>query len=280
MTALRNGSVDVIAPTPTEDVVSAVSALTDVEVDVGQSAMFEHLDLQFSGAQHDTFTNPKLREAFLLTVPREQILEELVKPVAPDAVVRESFLVTDGVGDFTENQARARSLVASSGVASPPVCVLFDPSNPRRVTEFELIKESAEKAGFAVSDCSASDWEEFLGVQGVYDAALFAWNETSAAVSSPEARLRSTSSVSNFSHYASETVDGLLDQLAVEEDETIQRDLIDQIDAELWSDFYGLPLYQYPTITARASTVENVSLSPLSGLLWNVWEWQPPSTHD
>ena len=280
MTALRNGSVDVIDPTPTEDVVSAVSALTDVEVDVGQSAMFEHLDLQFSGAQHDTFTNPKLREAFLLTVPREQILEELVKPVAPDAVVRESFLVTDGVGDFTENQARARSLVASSGVASPPVCVLFDPSNPRRVTEFELIKESAEKAGFAVSDCSASDWEEFLGVQGVYDAALFAWNETSAAVSSPEARLRSTSSVSNFSHYASETVDGLLDQLAVEEDETIQRDLIDQIDAELWSDFYGLPLYQYPTVVAHGTAVENVSPSPLSGLLWNIWEWQPPSTHE
>ena len=280
VTALREGTVDVIAPTPTEDVIDAIAGLDGIEVEVGQSAMFEHLDLQFSGAKHATFTDPQLREAFLLTVPREQILDELVRPVAPDAVVRQSFLVTDGVGDFTEDQARARSLVARSGVAAPPVCVLFDPSNPRRVAEFTLIKKSAEKAGFVVSDCSASDWEGFLGVQGIYDAALFAWNETSAAVSSPEARLRSTSSVSNFSRYASDTVDRLLDQLAAEHDTATQEDLIGQIDAELWSDFYGVPLYQYPTISAHSSVVEGVSPSPLSGLLWDVWEWQPPSTHE
>jgi peptide/nickel transport system substrate-binding protein len=278
--ALRDGSVDVIAPVPTEDVVAAINALADVEVDVGRSAMFEHLDLQFSAARHSTFSDPALREAFLLTVPRDQILEELVTPVAPDAVVRQSFLSADGPGTFAENLARARTLVASSGVTAPPVCVLFDPSNPRRVREFELIKVSAEKAGFVVGDCSASDWEGFLGVQGIYDAALFAWNETSTAVSSPAARLRSTSSVSNFSHYANEGVDGLLDQLDSERDVDAQRRLIEQIDAALWSDFYGLPLYQYPTITAHGPVVENVSASPLSGLLWNLWEWQPPATHD
>ena len=97
------------------------------------------------------------------------------------------------------------------------------------------------------------------------------------AASSPEARLRSTSSVSNFSHYASDTVDDLLDEIAVEDDPQAQKDLMAQIDAELWSDFYGVPLYQYPTVVAFSSTVENVSPSPLSGLLWNVWEWQPPT---
>jgi peptide/nickel transport system substrate-binding protein len=280
VTALREGSVDVIAPTPTEDVVGALADLDDVEVEVGESSMFEHLDLQFSGAQHDTFTNPSLREAFLLTVPRDEILKELVTPVAPDAVVRESFVLTDGSGGFAQNLARARSLVARSGVAEPRVCVLFDPSNPRRVTEFQLIKQSAELAGFVVGDCSASDWEGFLGVQGIYDAALFAWNETSAAASSPEARLRSTSSVSNFSNYASETVDRLLDELDVEQDQAARRDLLEQIDAALWSDFYGLPLYQYPLIVAHSSAVENVSPSALSGPLWNLWEWQPPSADE
>lgn len=275
--ALGQGQVDVIAPVPTEDVASALDALDGVTVTTGSSGVFEHLDLQFSGGRHETFADPTLREAFLLTVPRDAILEALVTPVAPDAVVRESFLLADAEGGFAQSQSRARSLVASSGVAAPVVCVLFDPSNPRRVTEFELIKESAEEVGFVVSDCSASDWEDFLGVQGAYDAALFAWNETTAAASSPEARLRSTSSVSNFSHYASDAVDELLDELAIEDDPAAQRDLMAQIDAELWADFYGLPLYQYPTVAAYSSAVENVAPSPLSGLLWNVWEWQPPA---
>jgi peptide/nickel transport system substrate-binding protein len=283
--ALANGRVDVIAPAPTDDVVSALDDIDDVSVVTGASGMFEHLDLQFSGGRNNTFEDPRLREAFLLTVPRDQILEDVVTPVAPDSVVRESFLDPDalvplGSGGFAESQSRARSLVARSGVPTPAVCVLFDPSNPRRVTEFELIKVSAEKAGFLVSDCSASDWEGFLGVQGAYDAALFAWNETSTAVSSPDARLRSTSTVSNFSHYSSEAVDGLLDQLAVADDTLTQEDLIEQLDASLWADFYGVPLYQYPTITAYSSAVEGVSPSPLSGLLWNIWEWQPPSTHE
>lgn len=275
--ALGSGTVDVIAPAPSEDVTRAIRALEGVTVATGSSGMFEHLDLQFSGAKHQTFDDPLLREAFLLTVPRDEILDELVLPLAPDAEVRQSFLTAEGEGDFTANLARARTLVTRSGVVGPPVCLLFDPSNPRRVTEFELIKESAEKAGFVVSNCSASDWEGFLGVQGIYDAALFAWNETSTAVSSPEARLHSTSSVSNFSHYASATVDRLLDELAVEDDDAAQRELLEQIEAELWADFYGLPLYQYPTLTAYSSAVENVSPSALSGLLWNVWEWQPPS---
>jgi peptide/nickel transport system substrate-binding protein len=275
--ALANGSVDVIAPTPTEDVVHALSALDDVVVSTDSSGLFEHLDLQFSGAKSSTFTDPLLREAFLLTVPRAQMVRDLVKPVAPDATVRASFVLTDGTGAFEQDIAKARTLIAQAGATAPPVCVLFDPSNPRRVAEFELIKASGEKAGFAVSDCSASDWEGFLGVQGAYDAALFAWNETSTAVSSPEARLRSTSTVSNFSHYASQSVDALLDRLAVEDDPAAQRALLEKVDAQLWADSYGVPLYQFPSIVAHSRDVENVSASPLSGVLWNVWEWKPPS---
>ena len=270
--ALGAGDADVIAPTPTEDVVRALAALDEVEVVNAESSVFEHLDLQFSGAKNATFADPLLREAFLLTVPREQIVTELV---GPDARVRDSFVLTDGAGGFDENLARAKTLIAQAGAAPPPVCVLFDPSNPRRVAEFELIKESAEQAGFVVSDCSASDWEGFLGVRGAYDAALFAWNETTTAVTSPAARLRSNSTVSNFSHYASDTVDGLLDQLAVEDDPDEQRALLEQVDAELWADFYGLPLFQFPSLVAYRTDVENVTPSALSGPLWNVWQWQP-----
>ena len=272
--ALADGEVDVIAPAPSEDVVTALDALDDATVLTGTSGTFEHLDLQFSAGKNPTFENPVLREAFLATVPVDEIVEQ------SGGVARDSFLFApdERVEPRSADLTTAKRLVTQSGVVAPAVCVLFDPSNPRRLAEFELVKASAGEAGFVVSDCSASDWEGFLGVPGAYDAALFAWNETTAAVSSAEARLLSTSSVSNFSNYASATVDALLAELAVEDDAAQQRALLEQIDAQLADDSYGMPLYQFGTIVAHSAGIDGVAPAPLSGLLWNVWQWQPDQT--
>lgn len=269
--ALADGEVDVIAPTPSDDVSAALAAVDDATVLTGTSGTFEHLDLQFSAGKNATFENPLLREAFLATVPVAEIVEQ------SGGVARESFLFAPNESaeprdaDLTE----AKRLVKQSGVTAPAVCVLFDPSNPRRLAEYELVKASAQQAGFVVSDCSASDWEGFLGVPGAYDAALFAWNETTAAVSSAEARLLSTSSVSNFSNYASPAVDALLAELAVEDNVEQQTSLLEQIDAQLAEDSYGMPLYQFGTIVAHSAAIDGIAPAPLSGLLWNVWQWQP-----
>ena len=274
--ALADGEVDVIAPTPSDDVSTALEAIDGVTVVTGMSGMFEHLDLQFSAGLSATFEDPLLREAFLASVPIAEIVEQ------SGGVARESFLFTpqERVEPRGADLTAARRLLKQSGAVAPAVCILFDPSNPRRVAEFELVKASAEKAGFVVSDCSASDWEGFLGVPHAYDAALFAWNETTAAVSSAEARLLSTSTVSNFSNYASPTVDALLAELAVEDNAQKQQGLLEEIDAQLIDDSYGMPLYQFATIAAHRSGIAGIAPAPLSGLLWNVWQWQPAATGD
>ena len=268
--ALRDGEVDVIAPIPSAEVSSGLDAVDGIVIESGASSMFEHLDLQFSDGRNATFANPLLREAFLATVPVGEIAS------AAGAEVRTSFVFPETGEAPAPDIAKAKRLIAQAGATAPPVCILFDPSNPRRVGEFEQVKQSAEKAGFVVADCSQSDWEGFLGVSGAYDAALFAWSETTAAVSAPAARLQSTSTVSNFSHYASEEVDALLAQLAVTTDAAAQRELLEQVDAALAADAYGLPLYQFPAIVARAESVQGPRIAPLAaGLLWNVWDWQP-----
>lgn len=288
--ALRDGEVDVIAPTPTVDVVDALAGLEDVEVAIGESGQFEHLDLQFSRGKYGALDDPLVREAFLRLVPRQQIVDELVAPVAPDALPRDSFVLAPGTEAYDEAAASgaaeyarvdvpgAKRLLAKAGVVSPVVCILFDPANPRRVAEFALIQKSAALGGIQVTDCSTPDWEEFLGVTAAYDAALFAWNESTAAISSPAARLASGSPTSNFSHYANEEVDLLLAELAVESDAGERDALLGEIDAHLWEDAYGLPLYQFPSLVAVRGGIENVNPSPLSpGLTWNLWEWQPAS---
>jgi len=287
--ALRDGEVDVISPIPTTNVIDALDGIDDVTVLTSGSGQFEHLDLQFSRSRNGSVEDPLVREAFLLTIPRAEIVDELVAPLTADAAVRDSFVLTPGSAKYGETVeengsqefakpeiAEAKRLLKQAGVASPVICVLFDPANPRRVAEFTLIQESAAQAGFQVTDCSKPDWEEFLGVNGAYDAALFAWNESTDAVSSAAARLQSGSTISNFSHYANPVVDELLASLAVETDAGERATLLADIDAELWEDAYGVPLYQFPSLTAVSDSVRNVSPSALSpGLTWNLWEWQP-----
>lgn len=289
--ALRDGEVDVIAPTPTADVLDALAGLEDTEVVIADSGQFEHLDLQFSRGRSGAFEDPLIREAFLRLVPRQQIVDELVAPFAPEARPRDSFVLAPGTDAYARAAASsgaaeyarvdvvgAKRLLAKAGVVSPVVCILFDPANPRRVAEFTMIQESAALGGIQVTDCSTPDWEEFLGVTAAYDAALFAWNESTAAISGPAARLASGSPTSNFSHYANEEVDLLLAELAVEPDAGERDALLAEIDAQLWEDAYGLPLYQFPSLVAVRGGIENVNASPLSpGLTWNLWEWQPAS---
>jgi peptide/nickel transport system substrate-binding protein len=272
--ALQAGEVDVIAPTPNADVLSAIRAVDGIQLIEGTSGMWEHLDLQFDRAKHATFQNPLLREAFLATVP----VAELVAQAG--GVVRTS-LVLPPAGDETAPEpdiAKAKRLIEQAGATGPIVCILFDPSNPRRLAEFELIKASAQQAGFVVTNCSSSDWQGFLGVPGAYDAALFAWDESTAAASAPEARLLSSSTLSNYSYYASDEVDALLAELAVEPDLEAQRVLLERIDTQLAEDFYGLALYQFPAIVAHSPSVTGLAPGPIAGLLWNAWQWQPAET--
>jgi peptide/nickel transport system substrate-binding protein len=279
--ALRNDTVDVVAPTPSSEVRTALSELDGVIVDAAPSPSWEHLDLQFSHGRNSTFDNPQLREAFLATVPRQAIVDQIARPADPAAVVRTSF-VDPAAAPATvpaPNLDRARSLIAESGVIDPTVCILFDPANPRRVAEFLLIQASATEAGFIVDDCSQRDWQGFLGVAGAYDAALFAWRDTSSALSAPAARLRSSSTVSNYSHYASPIVDALLDDLEapdLSEQPGQPAQLHAAIDSQLTADGYGVPLYQYSAIVAYRSTIDGVRPAPFGGgILWNLWDWAP-----
>jgi len=171
---------------------------------------------------------------------------------------------------------RAKALRVQAGVVNPLVCILFDPSNPRRVAEFRAISDSAALAGFSVTDCSSTDWRQLLGTDGAYDASLYALRSSSRAVSAVSAAFRSDSPVGTDNFYANPRVDALIDSLNTTFDRGRQLSILQTIDARLWADGYGVPPYQFPAVTAFNDHVMGVSPSPLSpNLLWNVWDWSP-----
>ncbi len=286
---LDTGAVDIVSPQPSADVVKALLSVDGVTVTAGSEGTFEHLDLQFTGARSGTFGDQRVREAFLRVVPRQQILDELVAPVQQDASLLDSFVLRPGAAGYDDavasNGSRAYagtdvdeavSLLAEAGVASPVVCILFDPANPRRLAEFQAIQASALRAGFQVTDCSNPDWDDLLGVAGAYDAALYAWDTTRLGASATAAVFQSDAELANFSGYSSAGVDALIAELDATDDESDQVALLTEIDALIWSDASGVPLFAYPTVTAVSTSVAGVTRSPLArGVFWNAWEWTP-----
>lgn len=288
VTALENGDVDVISPQATPDVANQLGDVGGITTLTGAVASFEHIDLQFGSSAHDTFDDPLVREAFLMTLPREAIIDDLIRPIVGSrATTRDSFVFTPGEpgADVSGGGAAfdqvdisdAKALLAEAGASEPEVCILYAGNNPRRAAEFSLIQASADKAGFRVSDCGTEKWRDLLGVPGKYDAAIFAWESSSLGVVDSESRY-ATDARNNLNGYSNDTVDELYARLATTADAAERTELLGDVDEQLRSDFYGAPLYQFPSLTAfdpdRVTGVEPRVIAPQ--LTWNVWQWQTP----
>ncbi len=288
--ALENGEVDIIQPQATADITTALEGMEGITVDTSLGGTYEHVDLQFDNGKNpeNIFKDPKVREAFMKVIPRQEIVDTLIKPIIGDtAIVRNSQIFVPGAEGYDQaeeangsaNYAEvdiegAKKLLEESGVSDTSVCILYASNNPRRVNEFALIQASAAKAGFEVTDCGSEEWGGLLGTPGAYDASLFGWQSTSLGVTNSLPTFE-TGGINNLNFYSSKTVDDIIAQLNVEFDEQKKIDLQVEMDKALWSDFYGVTIFQFPEVTAISDRVTNVTSSILAPtVFWNAWDWE------
>lgn len=286
--ALENGEVDVISPQATADIKSALDAVDGVTVLTGLEGTYEHVDLTFSNSKNGTFDNPKVREAFMKVIPRQEIVDKLIKPIiGDDALVRNSQLFVPGAEGYDDSIANngsaayeevdiegAKALLAEAGVTSPEVCILYATNNPRRVNEFQLIQASAAEAGFNVTDCGSDQWGGLLGTPGAYDASFFGWQSTSLGVTSSGPTFQ-TGGINNLNFYSNKEVDKLVAELNTTFDADRQIEIQQEIDKLLWQDGYGVTIFQFPSVTAYSDRIEGVDPSILAPtIFWNVWDWK------
>lgn len=297
--ALENEEVDIIQPQSTADLLTQVQGLEDrgVEVLTGNSGTYEHVDLVFDNGGPfdpatyggDEATALAVRQAFLKSVPRQDIIDRLVAPLNPDAQLRSSFTTVVGAPTYDELVAEngsdayaevdiegAKQLLADAGVTTPiEVRFLFADNNPRRANQFDLIAASAAEAGFTLIDGRSPTWGQDLDNNSLYDASLFGWQSTAVAVADSEANF-ATGGQNNYGHYSSTEVDDLYAQLKASTDADEQQELLLQIEQQLWADGFGVTIFQHPGLTAfNSNYVSNVSSIPLSPtVFWNVWEWE------
>ncbi len=298
--ALANEEIDIIQPQATADILTELEALASrgIETISGDGATYEHVDLVFDNGGPfdpatyggDEATALAVRKAFLLTLPRQEIIDRIIVPLNPNAEVRESFTAVPGSPNYDEIVANngsdeyaeqdlegARQLLEDAGVETPiDVRLLFAANNPRRASEYELIRDAAAEVGFNVIDGNSPTWGQDLNNNSLYDASLFGWQTTSISVSDTQANF-TTGGQNNYGHYSSETVDELYSRLTASTDPEEHVAILTEVEANLHADAFGLPIFQHPAITAYNSTyvegVSNIAIAPT--VFYNVWEWTP-----
>lgn len=278
VTALQNGEVDLIVPQASGDTLEALNAIEGITVLQGNQLSYDHLDLTFSGV----FADKNVREAFLKTIPRQQLVDLLIKPVVPDAEVLNSQLFIPAQTGYADavasNGSDAYNEVDIEGAkellagATPTVRLMYNINNPNRVAAFEAIQASASQAGFIIEDVGREDWGSQLG-SDIYDAVVFGWI-SSGVGNGTIPQIFASYGGSNFNKYANDRVDEIGKEIPV----TLDADTIEQLtieaDGQLFGDAYGLPLFQGPGLEAHTDRLQGVTfMGNQTGPLWNFWEW-------
>jgi len=295
--AFQNGELDMLAPQATADTLTQLQGLgDDVTIQTGTEGTYEHVDMvQDNGGPFDPATyggdaeKAKLvRQAFLLTIPRQEIVDQLIKPLNPNAEVRNSFIllpddpnyadmVANNGSDFyaKTDTAKAKELLKQAGVDKVDVRMLYGKSNVRRANQFVLIQQSAAEAGFNVIDGGNDDWGNMLSTAtDKYDAALFGWQSTSTAVTESDANFR-TGGLNNYYGYSNAKVDSLFDQLQTETDPAKQIQIQIDVEKELWADAFGTTIFQFPTVNAWSSKISGVAPISISPTIFSeFWNWE------
>lgn len=294
VTALQNGEVDLIAPQSSVDVLKTLDGVAGVSYKTGDEGTYEHVDLTFNnGGPFDPATYGgdeakalAVRQAFLKTIPRQEIIDKLIKPLNAEATTRDSFTVVPGATNYDEvvkgngsdawtnvDIEGAKALLAQAGVTQPVnVRFLYGKSNVRRANQYQLIAASAAQAGFNVVDDGDDQWGQRLG-DGTYDASLFGWQSTNTYALNSQATYI-TDGLNNFGGYSNSQVDGWYDEMSTNTDPQKETELTIDIEKQLNADAFGVTIFQFPGVVANRDVLKGVSTIALSPtIFWNYWDW-------
>jgi len=289
--ALQNGDINVIEPQPDVDTVQAIEGMGDgFTLLTGPTLTWEHLDYNFKDGSPfaDAEGGLAAREAFAMCVPRQQIVDNLIKPVDPEGMrmdLREVFpfqedydevleAAYDGRYDEPDIQG-AKSKLEESGLSTPvDVEIGYSAPNARRTNEVAEIKASCDEVGFNIIDDGAGTFFDAGGPwdSGDFDIAMFAWAGSGQIASGQP--IYSTGGGQNTTEYSNEEVDAAWETLASSNDPEVWMEPREKIEKLLWDDLFNIPLFPHPGLVGYDSSIENVIFnSTQTQVAWNAEQW-------
>ncbi len=304
--ALGNKEVDLYQGQPTADAVNQLKAVKGISLVPGPLATYEQISLRTASAGNNgaAYAGPfagetekakATRQAFLLALPREDMVNKLVKTVQSNAVVLNSrFVMPDSTAAYADQIAKNASGPFTAGTQASrtaqavsimkhyygadflkhPITVhtLFR-NNARRQGEFDLYKAAEAAIGFNMTGPGVPDWSKHLS-DNTYDAAFFAWGAALPVQVGDCPQLTSSSSNQTFG-WKNATVDNTCNALAAQamSDTARNRNWV-AVERAIYQEAYTIGLFQWPGVTAVNSDLKGVKPSSITpNLVWNYWEW-------
>jgi peptide/nickel transport system substrate-binding protein len=303
--ALANGELDIYAGQATADAVASLKKISSVNVTGGEQAVYEHWDLHYDSVEgeppysglfsvKDGARAKALRQAFLLALPRNEIMEKLIAPingvstplctswVAPGTAAYDKICAANGSAFYTRGtqESRNKSALALVQKFYPDalkkpltVNVLVPGGNTRRAAQFALAKANMAKVGFNLVGDVQSGWGPLLG-NGKYDAFFFAWVSSSVLQKQSCSVLETTGGSNYVMGYSNKIIDRVCTELdvAMKPEQLVQKYIT--ADRALFADAVTLPVFVHPGVNAINKNLKGVKPAPLSPqLTWNYWEW-------
>ena len=306
--ALRNGDIDVYyntLPTSTDRI--TLESLPNVTVQTKVGGNYSHLDLRTDTAygESDVYSGPfagnstrarELRKAFLLAVPRQQMVETLIKPVKSDATTLDTQFTFQGTKEYntivkgsgvseyttgTQAQRTAKALeivkkyFPTASEANPAVKVNFLHANTTvRNALGRLVVAEAKKAGFdVVVDARSADFFEQL-TNAKYDVLMYGFGLNSISQAN-STEIYKTDGGNNGFGWSDSALDAILTSLQNDiltpKQVTAKRLAADKI---IIRNAWGLPLYANPTISAYNKALKGIDPAPIgNNITWNFFKW-------
>ncbi len=303
--ALANGELDIYSGQATADAVSALKKLSSIMILGGDAAAYEHWDLHVDTVEDespytglfsikDGAKSLALRKAFLLAVPRDEIMVKLIAPINGKTVPLCTTWVGFGSANYDKICAANGSAFYSRGTQASrnasalalvkkyypdalnnPVVVnvLVPGNNPRRAAQFALAKANMAKVGFDLIGDVQTGWGALLG-NSKYDAFFFAW-VSSAVTQKQSCGLFETGGGANYiTGFSNTQFDTICNSMDIPLNNAALAAKYILLDRIINQAAITVAVFVHPGVTAVNKDLKNIKPAPLSpNITWNFWEW-------
>jgi peptide/nickel transport system substrate-binding protein len=233
-----------------------------------------------------------------MAIPRQEIVDQIIKPINRLAKVPESLLVlptdsqylkhvqSSNVGKYSPSSqssatrvAQALAIVkkyfpnATEGQPVIKVRILYSAINTRRVDVVNLIYTSLTKAGFQPILAADASWASKLKDPN-YDAMLFGWtvgpryNQTGTPYCSTCSQ--------NYIGLSNPIIDSATQSLSTAASISDRQTALNKLENQVVAiEAASLPLYVFPVAYAVSKSLNNFKLTSNNPYptVWNFWEW-------
>lgn len=239
-----------------------------------------------------------LRKAMLLVVPRQVIANTYVgkifdpgftgnSPVLnsslslttegdyPKIVAGISSYVTEFSKDQTARNAAALALMKkyypNAGPGSDSISVKMLTSTAARRVDIALqIQLQADKVGIKLTNTASTAWSTLLNCNS-YDVSTFAWSRSAISQTGNNPNYETTGA-NNRAGWSDPDLDILLKKLETNLSATELVAAKIAVEKKIWSNYWTIPEYQWPGVSAWNKDLKNVLPSPLNpNVTWNYW---------